>query len=83
MPCIQVVSNSVVQHSQVAKESACQCRRCKRPGFDSWIREIPLEKETATPLQYFCLENPLDREAWQAIVTGRKESDTVEHAQMS
>ena len=28
------------------------------------------------PLQYFCLENPMDRGAWQAIVHGvAKESD--------
>ena len=23
------------------KEPACQCRRCKRRGFDLWIRKIP------------------------------------------
>ena len=28
------------------------------------------------PLQYYCLENPMAREAWQAIVHGvAKESD--------
>ena len=30
------------------------------------------------PLQYSCLENPMDRGAWWATV-GRKESDTIEH----
>ena len=30
------------------------------------------------PLQYFCLENPMDRGAWHAIVSGiAKESDTT------
>ena len=29
--------------------------------------EDPLEKEMATPLQYSCLENPMNREAWWAI----------------
>ena len=30
------------------------------------------------PLQYFCLENPMDRGAWQAIVPGiAKELDTT------
>ena len=28
--------------------------------------EDPLEKGMAYPLQYFCLENSMDRGAWQA-----------------
>ena len=28
--------------------------------------EDPLEKEIANSLQYSCLENPMDRGAWQA-----------------
>ena len=27
-------------------------------------REDPLEKEMGNPLQYYCLENPMDRGAW-------------------
>ena len=30
------------------KEPTCQCRRCKRPGFDPWVGKIPLEEEMAT-----------------------------------
>ena len=30
------------------KEFACQCKRHKRLGFDSWVGKIPLEKEMAT-----------------------------------
>ena len=29
-------------------------------------------------LQYFCLENPMDRVAWEATVHGATESDTTE-----
>ena len=29
----------------VGKESACQCRRHKRHGFDPWVRKIPWKKE--------------------------------------
>ena len=32
--------------------------------------EDPLEEENGSPLQYSCLENPMDREAWQAAVHG-------------
>ena len=35
---------------------------------ETWVqflsREDPLEKEMANPLQYSCLENPMDRGAW-------------------
>ena len=27
--------------STVVKEPACQCRRCKRCGFNTWVGEIP------------------------------------------
>ena len=36
--------------------------------------------EHGNPLQYSCLENPMERGAWQATVhgVGSKESDTTE-----
>ena len=42
----------------------------------SLSQEDPLEKGMANPLQYSCLENSMDREAWQATVHGVSESDT-------
>ena len=58
------------------KESTSQCRRFKRsdliPGKGS-----PGEGN-GNPLQYSCLENPMDRGAWLATVHGvAKESDTT------
>ena len=50
-----------------SKEPTCQCRRCKRHGFDPWVRKIP-RKRACNPLQYSCLENPLERGVWRATV---------------
>ena len=33
------------------------------------------------PVQYSCLENPIDRGAWRATVHGIAELDTTEHTQ--
>ena len=49
------------------KESAHQCRRYKRRGFNPWVGISPGEGN-GNPLQYSCLKNPMDRVAWWAIV---------------
>ena len=36
----------------------------------------PVEKAMAPPLQYSCLENPMDRGAWKAAVHGVTEGQT-------
>ena len=57
------------------KESACQCRRCKRCRFipgSGWSAGVG----NGNPLQYSCLEYSMDRGAWW--VHGGKESDTIE-----
>ena len=49
------------------KEPACQCRRQKRHGFHPGLGRSPGGGH-GNPLQYSCLENPMDRGAWQATV---------------
>ena len=39
-------------------------------------QEDPLEKGNGNPRQYFCLDNPMDRGAWQAAVHGVAKSQT-------
>ena len=105
------------------KESACQCRRCRRQGFSLWVRKIPwrrkwqptavilpgkshgqrslagyrawghkeldmterlhfhfslscIEEGNVNPLQCSCLENPRDRGAWWAAISGVAQSQT-------
>ena len=53
----------------VGKESACQCRRCKRGGCDPGLGRTPREG-TGNTLHYSCLENPTDRGAWWAQSMG-------------
>ena len=46
------------------QESACQCKRCR---FYPWVVKIPWVGNDYL-LQKSCLENPLDRGSWWAIV---------------
>ena len=56
------------------KEPACQSR-CKRLGFDPWVGKMPWRR-AGQPLQYFCLENPMDRGAWWVTDHGVAKSQT-------
>ena len=48
------------------KECTCQCKRCKRRGFNPFVGKTPVEGGHGNPLQYSCLENSMDRGAWWA-----------------
>ena len=55
------------------KESISQCRRHQRHKSDPWLGKSP-GVENDNRLQYSCLENPRDREAWRAAdVEGHKD----------
>ena len=55
-----------------SKESACNAGD---PGSIPGSGRSPGEGNS-NPLQYSCLENPIDREAWWATVHGVAESQT-------
>ena len=57
------------------KESACQCRRCKRCRFISGSERFP-GGGNGNPPQYSCLENSMDSRTLQAIVHGVAKSQT-------
>ena len=55
-----------------SKESACNARD---PGLIPGSGRFP-EKGSGYPLQYSCLENPMDRGAWWATIHGVIKSPT-------
>ena len=57
------------------KESAYQCRRHKRYGFDLCIGRSPAVGN-GNPPRYSCLENFMDNGAWWATAHGATESRT-------
>ena len=61
--------------SASGKEPSCQCRKHKSQGFDSWVGKFPWRRSWQ-PLQYSCLENPMDRGAWWATVYGWQRDTT-------
>ena len=58
-------------------EPACQCRRHKNCGFDSWVRKISWRKPWK-PIPVFLRENPMDRGAWWAPPWDHNELDMTE-----
>ena len=55
--------------SASGKEPTCQCWKHKKCRTDPWVRKISWRR-VWKPLQYSCLENPMDRRAWWATVQG-------------
>ena len=45
------------------KESACQCRRCRKRGLYPWAGKSP-RGGNGNPLHYSYLGNPMDRGSW-------------------
>ena len=58
--------------SSVSKESACNAGDL---GLIPGLGRSPREGN-GNPLQYSCLENPMDKGAWQVIVLGVCKSQT-------
>ena len=60
------------------KEPTCQCRRCKRRGFDPWAWEIPWRRAWQRSPVFLPGESHRQRSLEGYNPWGRKESDTTE-----
>ena len=63
------VYTAVSLNVQGGKEPTCQCRDIRDAGLIPGLERSPREV-CGNPLQYSCLENPIDKGAWWAIVHG-------------
>ena len=63
----------MVKNLLAMQETICNART---PTFNLWVRKIPWRREWQ-PLQYSCLENRMDREAWWATVDGVAKNTVV------
>ena len=58
--------------------SACQCRRCRRCGFDPWVRKIPWKKKWQPTPVLLPGKSHGQRNLAGYSPSGCKESDTTE-----
>ena len=58
-----------------SKEFVCQCRRCKRFGFDPWVGKI-LWSRKWQPAPVFLLGEFQERGVWWATVHGVAKNQT-------
>ena len=70
-PCLYSFYTAMVAQSVKNLPAVLETR------VQSWSQEDPLGEENGNPLQYSCLQNPMDRGAWWATVHGSQQSDTI------
>ena len=72
---IQGMGNCVLLQRLNGEESACDAGGSGDEGSIPGSGRSP-ELGNDNPLQYSCLENPMDREAWKATVYGAAKNPT-------
>ena len=61
------------------KESACQCKRSKRPKSDPWVRKIPWRRKWQPTPVFLPGKSHGQRSLAGCSLWGHKESNTTEH----
>ena len=65
-------------HGTGGKEPACQCKRCKRHGFDPWVRKIPCRRAWQPTPVFLAGESHEQRSLVGYSPQGHKESVMTE-----
>ena len=80
-PEVELLGHMVVLASRwlSGKESACQCRRCKRCGFDPWFGKIPWRRKWQPIPVFLPGESHGQRRLAGYSSWDHKELDTAEH----
>ena len=60
------------------KEPVCQCRKCKRRGFNPWVQKIPWRRPWLPTPVFLPGESHGQRSLMGYSPQGHKESDTTE-----
>ena len=61
------------------KESTCQCRRCKRHGFNPWVRKMPWSRKRQPTPVFLPGKSHGQRSLADCSPWGHKELDMTEH----
>ena len=62
------------------KEPTCQCRRCRRHGFNIWVGKIPWKRKWQPTLVFLPGESHGQRTLAGYSPWGHKESDVTDHS---
>ena len=65
------------------KESACQCKKCKKHGFDPWVGKIPWRRKWQSTPVFLPGEFHGQRSLAGCKPWGHKESDATEQQQVA
>ena len=74
-PSLGELPDPGIEPMSPGKESACQCRRHRDGGSIPGLGRSS-GVGNGTPLQYSCLENPMDKGAWRATIPRVAKSQT-------
>ena len=82
LPCCTDIKDHMLRWRLSGKESACQCRYHRRPGFNSWVRKIPWRRKWQPTPVFLPGESYGQRSLVGYSPWGCREKDMTEHACM-